>query len=721
MVVVAPFEVQGDQNQVEVISPPGEKPLPSKNSETLPPLPSLRPQIPVGGRLAHFAQNWQEITTNKWVLSVIKRGYKIPFTDLPPLSREPIFFSQSGRSELAEEVEKLLSKRAVERIQPESPGFYSRIFLVPKKNGKMRLIIDLSNLNNHVLIQSFRMETQQKVRNAIHPNDWAFSLDLTDAYLHVLIHPQSRKYLRFTLNRKVFQFRALPFGLSTSPYVFTHLMSVIATHLHKKAITLFPYLDDWLSKNQNRQLLLEHRHFTVHLISSLGLLINQEKSDLIPSQNFNFIGMEFLTLTNTVRIPLERIQSLLLTINAFLLKRIVTARQFLSLLGKLNAAADFVVLGRLHLRPLQMSLLAQWRPHILPLDHQIQISQNIRHHLIWWNNRQRFLSGVPIKIPTHTHQLFTDASVTGWGAHLEPEGILLHGIWNQFQREFHINLLELMAISIALKFAHPHIINSTVLICTDNTTVVSYIRKQGGTHSPDLCLETWKMFHWCQQNNINIVVRHIPGKFNILADRLSRVTKPIKTEWSLKQSVVNTICQMTNFPNIDLFATRLNHKMPLYVSPIPDSQALAIDALTMDWSRISAYAFPPFHLIPAVLNKVQRSQCKIVLIAPLWPNRPWFPDLLNLLISPPITLPVTPDLLSQLQGKILHQNPQMLALHAWELSSNQSEINSFQGKLQNMSPELDENLLGKSMMQNGRLLPIGQIRGKLIRSRPLLM
>ena len=342
-------------------------PLPV-DSENLPPLPLPQPQIPVGGRLAHFALNWQNITNDQWVLSLIKNGYQIPFKKQPPLSREPIFFQQSQRRELEEEVTSLLQKGAVEEIQPETPGFYSRIFLVPKKNGKLRLIIDLSTLNKYVFVQSFRMETQRKVRNAIRQNDWAFSLDLTDTYLHVPIHPRSRKYLRFTLKGRVFHFRALPFGLSTSPYIFTLLMTVIATYLRRRAIILHPYLDDWLSRNQSRLILLEHRHFIIQLITSLGLIINQEKSDLIPTQMFTFIGMEFLTHMNIVRVPQARVQILLETVKKFSQKTYVSAREYLSLLGQLNAAADFVMLGRLHLRPLQMSLLAQWRPQTLPLQ-----------------------------------------------------------------------------------------------------------------------------------------------------------------------------------------------------------------------------------------------------------------------------------------------------------------------------------------------------------------
>ena len=176
----------------------------------------------------------------------------------------------------------------MEEIIPECPRHYSRIFLVPKKNGKLRLIIDLSALNHFVYTQTFKMETQRKVKDAVQLNDWAFSLDLTDAYLHIPIHYRSRKFLRFTLRGRVYQFKALPFGLSTSPFVFTRLMEVIATFLRRRAITLHPYLDDWLARNQNRRRLLEHRQFILSLINSLGLIINYEKSDLVPAQLFPF-------------------------------------------------------------------------------------------------------------------------------------------------------------------------------------------------------------------------------------------------------------------------------------------------------------------------------------------------------------------------------------------------------------------------------------------------
>ena len=67
---------------------------------------------------------------------------------------------------------------------------------------------------------------------------WAISIDLTDAYLQVPIHPQSRKCLRFVHEDQIFKFRALPFGMSLSCWIFTKLMDVIASHLHQRAVSV---------------------------------------------------------------------------------------------------------------------------------------------------------------------------------------------------------------------------------------------------------------------------------------------------------------------------------------------------------------------------------------------------------------------------------------------------------------------------------------------------
>ena len=195
----------------------------------------------------------------------------------------------------------------------------------------------------------------------------------------------------------------------------------------------------------------------------------------------------------------------------------------------------------------------------------------------------------------------------------------------------------MMAIRFTLEKAITYIHQSCVMISRDNTTVVSYINRQGRTHSPNLCLKDPKLVSGTRYPC------SIPGKFNILVDCLSRLDKPIKIEWALDQMIVNSIFQMLNYPNVDLFATRFSHKLPLYVSPVPDSNALAVDPFSMNWNSLHASAFPPIILISSILAKICQSQCRIVLIAPFWPQWPWFSELLQLLVSTPIRLSLFPN------------------------------------------------------------------------------
>ena len=423
------------------------KPTQSYRSKTQPESSSFhtkKENIKRTGNICQFPSSKPASSSTR---SIVRHGFRIPFSKIPPLSSVLIRMSQSSSPFIREEIENLLNKRAVERVQnPGTPGFYSQIFLVPKKNGKLHLIIDLSLLNRYIKKQSFKMKTVKSVRQAMRLNDWAVSIDLTDAYLHVPIHHQSRKYLRFVDEDQVYHFTALPFGMSLSPLIFWKLKDVIAAFLRQHAISVFLYQDDWLIKNLIRNRLITQTRFCIQTIQGLGFLPNLKKSDLFPAQKFTFIGMELLTQQNLVRVPTDCVQNLLLTIKKFLSFRHVSARTFLSLLGKLSAAADLVLLGRLHLRPLQMCLLSVWKPHIFPLDLPITINGMIQSHLHRWINPNRFETGTTIHPPDPKFFLYTDASHFGWGAHLEPTALSFHGRWTEDQSQLHINMLEMMAI-----------------------------------------------------------------------------------------------------------------------------------------------------------------------------------------------------------------------------------------------------------------------------------
>ena len=190
-------------------------------------------------------------------------------------------------------------------------------------------------------------------------NDRAVSIDLTDAYLHVPIHHLSRKYLRFVYQNQVFSLHGLTVrNVPKSVYIFKtdgRYSSVLTPTCHI-SLSIPRRLADQRSDSQPFDLPNKILHTNY---SKSRFPAKLKKSDLFPPQKFTFIGMEFLTQQNLVSVPTDRVQNLLLTIKKFLSFKQVSARTFLSLLGKLSATADFVLLGRLHLRPLQMCLFCQ--------------------------------------------------------------------------------------------------------------------------------------------------------------------------------------------------------------------------------------------------------------------------------------------------------------------------------------------------------------------------
>ena len=97
-------------------------------------------------------------------------------------------------------------------------------------------------------------------------------------------------------------------------------------------------------------------------------------------------------------------------------------------------------------------------------------------------------------------------------------------------------------------------------------------------------------------------------------------------------------------PSIDLFATAQNKKLPVYCCPFPDINAFQVDALSISWKGMYAYAFPPPILIPKVLQKIREEMSIVLLIAPMWPRQSWYPQMIELLIKVPIKLPQWPDL-----------------------------------------------------------------------------
>ena len=211
----------------------------------------------------------------------------------------------------------MLAKGALEIARDPGPGFCSRLFLVEKASGGWRPVIDLSHPNEFVQLTRFKMETVASVLLSVREGDFLASLDLKDAYFQIPIHRSSRKLLRFTSEGMVYQFRALCFGLSTAPQVFTRVFAVVSAWAHSHGIRLLRYLDDWLVLSSSEREAKQAVQSLLSLCRTLGIVINEKKSDLVPSQTAKYLGMTIDTEAGKVFPALERVEKFLTVAESF--------------------------------------------------------------------------------------------------------------------------------------------------------------------------------------------------------------------------------------------------------------------------------------------------------------------------------------------------------------------------------------------------------------------
>lgn len=168
---------------------------------------------------------------------------------------------------------------------------------------------------------------------------------------------------------------------------------------------------------------------------------------------------------------------------------------------------------------------------------------------------------------------------------------------------------------------------------------------------------------------IQLSAVHIRGENNVLADMLSRSRLVLKTEWRLAPETFLWVCANSPFgpPVLELFANSRNHHLRRYVSPCADAGSWAVDALVCTWPAWVLYAFPPVSILDRVLLKIlQERPRRLLLVAPLRPLAPWFPQLRALSLWVRL-IPTHVLALHQPHFNHAMQDPTLLSLALWAI------------------------------------------------------
>ena len=230
-----------------------------------------------------------------------------------------------------------------------------------------------------------------------------------------------------------------------------------------------------------------------------------------------------------------------------------------------------------------------------------------------WATQQR--EGVDLSLPVPDLSFCLDASDVGWAAIVGENQV--SGVWTSSQRELSINLREMMAVQKGLLGFSSLFRGKTIALFCNNVTTVAYLSRSGGTRSQVLFLKAREILLWVESMKITLLSQFIQGSLNTRADLLSRPNLVIRSGWTLHQEVVQDL--LHQWPAIiDLFATSLTARLPVFFAPAWEPRAAGVVAFLQPWDNLQAYAFPPIAIIKRVLLKLRVSHnCDLTSDCPL--------------------------------------------------------------------------------------------------------
>ena len=293
-----------------------------------------------------------------------------------------------------------------------------------------------------IIKTTFRIETAQSVLRSVWRNDWMVTIDLKDACLQIPIHPQSRKFLRFTAGGRAWQFKVLCFGLSTAPQVFTQVMAPVSGIMHRLGVRMLRYLDDWLIMASSHREACWTRDMVLQLCQELGIMVNLEKLSLTPSQPIVYLEIQIESRTFRASPTPSRIEKFFLIVEEFLSSKVQSAKFWRVLLGHLVSLMHLVPGGQLRMRALQLALKRSWNFQddsvLVPWDAPSQSD------VLWWCEEGHLEEGVSLLVQSPDHMFWSDASDQGWGAAVADQ--LASSTWLEGEDLLSINHRELLAV-----------------------------------------------------------------------------------------------------------------------------------------------------------------------------------------------------------------------------------------------------------------------------------
>ena len=617
---------------------------------------------------------WREARAPRGILQTLAAGVKLDFHTTPkPFKLSPLLVADHDVPFALADLEKGDRLGAYGPLLPGGEDFLcrSRVDTRPG-SGKQRTVLNFRRINEYVKKSTCRYENIKDLPKIMQPGDYLLSLDCAGAFWHVPLHDSTAHFLSFhfalpefmrdpsgELQRVPLQLggywveasstlgryqvvertcRALPFGFTNSPFVWTKVVKVVSRHMRRAGIACLWFLDDCLCALSSRAKALQARDFIEDMFRRSGLTKAPDKGVWEPTRTLpDHLGYEISTGSQrgSLKVPARRCREICTAAKNLLCRAANNARRvstdlLRSFVGKAASVTAACAQARFRLRSIH-DVTELWLA-------QSTLHRAALRDLEWWTSftYDAPANGMPIWPAAPTRAIFTDASSTlGYGAVLQAPHEArkaFGGFWDLDERQqWHITLKELVAVRKGIVNFAEDLRGHVVRLWEDNQAVVHIIRNRT-SRSPQLMGELRLLMEVLDELDIELLPRYIRSELNP-ADEFSRLTD--RDAWRLRPSTHRMLRHKARRVlgtdlTLDAFACHQTKICTRYASRLFDRHALGFDGLALDWRQEVVWINPPWCLLGDIISKLQQEKPAAVLIVPHWPTQVWWPQLLRL-------------------------------------------------------------------------------------------
>ena len=577
------------------------------------------------GGLRRCLSWWVENAKSSHVRQWIEHGFPLWWrrdTGPPAACHKPNHPScqeAAHRQFVSDSVRALHSAGAVGKVT-DRPHCVSPLSVVPKKNGKLRLVLNLRHVNRHLVVPRFRYESLRDLGFLARPGDLMFSIDLQDGYWQLQMHPDAYTYLGFEWEGEYYVFKVLPFGLATAPWAFSKAMREVCDHLRSEGSRMLNYLDDFLFlAGRVASQALQWRERVLGVFRAAGLAVNVAKSQLQPGTGIEHLGYVFSSVSGELSIPTRRWEAFQAAVLAVVGKGRATARALQRVAG--HVASMSLALGpvaRLQVRALHACVhqAVSWQSWV-------PISDEAQAELRFWAAcpQAAYVGQVwPRPVARVDLTLHTDASGHSW-AGLGPMGLEARGSLTEEQCRLSSGYRELFAVHQVLISMQSALAGKSLMLYTDSQNCVSNIR-----HGSRVRLQqelAMAIFEWCRAQRVTLQVQWVPREANAHADALSKFED--WEDFCLSPEAFAEVERLWGPHTVDRFASHQACLLPVFNSQFWCPGTAGVDALAQEWVGENNWCHPPYGLVGLVIMHMLQQGASGSLMAPHWTKRPWWP------------------------------------------------------------------------------------------------